>query len=114
MSALDPARALRAAADLRALCLALPHVPTPAETVRLERFETLVSSPGSAGAGDVDALATGWREWWRSGRAADLLAMAAAVPARLVECDRRLAMLLVAAVTVCSARPADREPRPAD
>ncbi len=100
----DAEGALRTVAALRALCLALPHVSTPAEARRLKRFEALAASPDSAGRDDLEAVLTGWREWWRQGRADDLLAMGARLPAALVQEDRRLASYLVAAREVSRAR----------
>ena len=97
MTARDVSFALRKVAALRALCLQLPHLPTPAEQERLRRFETLVASPGKATDDDVDALVAGWRRWWRSGRSDFLLAMANGLPAALVERDLRLAGYLQAA-----------------
>jgi len=93
----DAAVALRAVSALRALCLALPHLETPAEALRLERFEELVASPGSAGSADTEAVVTGWRKWWREWRTDDLLRMAAGLSARLIAKDRRLATYAVAA-----------------
>lgn len=97
MSTRDVAAALRKVSELRALCLRLPHLPTPLETERLERFEALAAAPELATENDVEALAAGWREWWRTGRAEELLAMAARVPSGLRESDRRLATYAVAA-----------------
>ena len=88
---LDAERAIRRVAALRALCLSLPHVPTPAESALLRRFSQLVKAPGSATSSDLDALAAGWRQWWRQGEVERLRAMAAHVPAALVNGDRRLA-----------------------
>jgi hypothetical protein len=105
----DAARALRAVAALRALCLALPHVATPAERARLGRFEALAASPHGARDEDVDTLAAGWRDWWRRGRSDELLRMAGALPPRLIGGDRRLAAYLRAAESERLAR--DPEPR---
>jgi len=97
MSPRDPASALRAVSRLRALCLALPHVPAPAEETRLERFRALVAAPGSATATDAVAIGDGWRAWWRDGRTDRLLDMAAHLPSPVIEGDRRLATYLAAA-----------------
>lgn len=93
----DAAAALRAVAALRALCFALPHLPTPVETERLGRFEALMAAPGSATDADVEALAAGWRRWWREGRTDRLVRMARELPVGLVERDRRLASFVLAA-----------------
>ena len=94
---LDPTQAIRKASSLRALCLNLPHVRTPAERARLRRFDELVGQPESATAGDIEALATGWRRWWHLAETERLRAMAARVPAALVAADRRLATYACAA-----------------
>ena len=93
----DAAATVRTVSALRALCLALPHVPTPAEAQRLQRFEMLVISPESAGSDDVEAVLAGWREWWRRGRTGEVVAMARRLPAALARQDRRLAPYLLAA-----------------
>ncbi len=95
---LDPTQAIRKVSSLRALCLSLPHVPTPAESARLRRFDELVGQPESATDGDIEALATGWRRWWHLGERERLRAMAARIPAALVAADRRLATYACAAV----------------
>lgn len=95
--ALDPTGALRKASALRALCLSLPHVPTPTEIARLRRFEELIARPESATAADIEALAAGWRRWWRQGVVTRLHLMATRVPPALVDADRRLATYACAA-----------------
>ncbi len=89
---LDATTAIRKASALRALCLKLPHVPTPAEMRRLRRFDDLAASPESATGDDVLALAAGWRRWWSEGERQRLRVMAARVPAGLIDGDRRLAL----------------------
>ena len=103
MSLRDPASVLRAVSRLRALCLALPHVPTPAEETRLERFRALVAAPWSATAADAGAIADGWRDWWRDGQTDALLDMAARLPSPVIEGDRRLAAYLAGARTAATA-----------
>jgi hypothetical protein len=76
----DAAATLRTVSALRALCLRLPHLPTPAEAERLRRFEWLVQRPEAITPGDADALAAGWRRWWRDGRWREIAGMAASVP----------------------------------
>jgi hypothetical protein len=93
----DAEGAIRKVSALRALCLSLPSVPTPAERARLRRFAELVDAPASATSADVDALAAGWRRWWREGERERLRAMVANVPAALLEADRRLATYACAA-----------------
>jgi len=89
--ALDATAAIRKASALRALCLRLPHVQTPAELARLRRCESLEASPESTTSADVETLAAGWRHWWRCGETERLRAMAARVPPGLINADRRLA-----------------------
>jgi hypothetical protein len=95
---LDATTAIRKASALRALCLRLPHMPTPAELGRLKRFGELETSPETATIGDVEALISGWRRWWYQGETERLRAMAARMPAALTQCDRRLALYACAAV----------------
>jgi hypothetical protein len=86
----DVSAVLRAVSALRALCLGLPHLPTPAEAEQLRRFDALAASPGSATERDRDALAAGWRLWWRTGQLDRLRDMAKRLPPQLVEGDRDL------------------------
>lgn len=97
MRAHDAEATLRAISSLRALCFSLPHLPTPAETHRMKRFATLETTPELAGFEDTETVLTGWRQWWRDGRAADLISMAGRLPPTLVESDRRLASYALAA-----------------
>ena len=87
---------LNAVSALRALCLRLPHVPTPAETARLKRFDALIEAPERATERDVEALVAGWSCWWREGRTAELSEMVRRVNAALIDADRRLASFAVA------------------
>ena len=95
---LDAATAIRKASALRALCRRLPHISTPAELTRLQRFGVLETSPETATIGDVEALISGWRRWWYQGKTEPLSAMAARVPAILMHSDRRLVLYACAAV----------------
>ncbi|MBI2015069.1 MAG: hypothetical protein HYS77_05975, partial [Candidatus Rokubacteria bacterium] len=61
----DVSTTLRKVSALRALCLRLPHLPTPGEQALLRRFEALVAAPETAIDADIEALAAGWRRWWR-------------------------------------------------
>ena len=89
---LDATTAIRKASALRALCLRLPHVPTPREIHLLQRFGELGAAPESATVNDIESLVAGWRRWWFEGDTERLRAMAARVPAAIVHCDRRLAL----------------------
>jgi hypothetical protein len=88
---------IRAVSRLRELCRRLPHFPTEAERRLLDRFQSLGRSPAAARLEDTDALAAGWRAWWRERRADDIDAMARSLPPGLVEADRRLATYALAA-----------------
>jgi hypothetical protein len=99
------AAAIRAVARLRELCRRLPHVPTEAERRLLDRFHHLRSAPATALPEDVDALAAGWRAWWREQRSRDITAMADALPHGLVAADLRLATYALAALLACGAGP---------
>ena len=87
---------LNTVSALRALCLRLPHVPTPTEIARLKRFDVLVDTPEDATDRDIDVLVAGWSRWWREGRTAALSEMARRVDAALIDSDRRLASFAVA------------------
>ncbi len=100
MAPRDISSTLQKVSALRALCLRLPHLPTPTEQKLLRRFEILVASPSTASETDTEALAVGWRQWWRDARSEALCAMAERLPAGLVERDRRLASYLSAASLV--------------
>lgn len=95
-SDIDVDRSLKKVSELRRLCLSLPHLRTPAERRRLERFEALVRAPASATCDDIDAIATGWRTWWRAQRFEDIETMATRLPSDVVDGDRDLAMFAVA------------------
>ena len=90
MTTSDAAPAIRSVAQLRALFVRLPHVPTPAELARLQRFEVIVADPALAGTEDIESIVAGWRRWWREGRVDQIAAMASAISADLVESDPRL------------------------
>src|SRR5437667_2310017 len=93
----DVAAKLRAVSALRRLCLRLPHVPTPVELGLLTRFWELVAAPEQATGDDVEAVIAGWSSWWRHENVADLAAMERRLARRLIESDRRLAALAMAA-----------------
>jgi hypothetical protein len=87
----DATRTLQRVAELRTLCLTLPHLSTPAEEALLRRFDVLVASPESATEADLEAVVAGWRGWWRRGETDRLRAMAIRLPAHFIAGDRRLA-----------------------
>ena len=101
MTGEEVAARLATVSALRALCLRLPHVPTPTETARLRHFDELVEAPEHATERDVEVLVAGWARWWREGRTAELSQMARRVDAALIDSDRRLASFAVA----CSSFP---------
>ncbi len=98
----DVAARLGTVSALRRLCLRLPHVPTPVELGLLTRFRELVAAPEQATGDDVEAIIAGWSSWWRHGKVADLTAMERRLARRLIESDRGLATLAVAARTAAS------------
>lgn len=98
----DAGGSLRTASALRRLCLSLPHLATPAEVALIGRFERLVAAPGRATAADAEALAAGWRAWWRAGRVSELSEMAREVERAVIDGDRRLATYAVAAEAACA------------
>ena len=89
---------LNTVSALRALCLRLPHVPTPTEIARLKRFDALVETPERATEHDVDTLVAGWSRWWRQGCTEKLSEMARRVDAALINSDRRLASFVTASL----------------
>ena len=93
----EVAARLATVAALRTLGLRLPHVATPTELERLNRFEALVQAPESATASDVEAIVAGWSRWWSEGRRTELANMARRLDAALVDSDRRLATFATAA-----------------
>lgn len=111
---LDATTAIRKASALRALCLRLPHVPTPAEIRQLRRFEALAASPESVTGADVEALVAGWRRWWSEGKKEHLRAMAARLPAGLIDGDRRLALYAYALRALTGSGLAIQHPLSAD
>ena len=96
MTGEEVAARLATVSALRALCVRLPHLPTPMELAQLKRFDALVEMPERATERDVEALAAGWSRWWREGRTAELCDMSRRVDAALIESDRRLASFAVA------------------
>jgi len=72
-------------------------VPTPSEVALLRRFEALAAAPDAATDDDIEAIAGGWRRWWRQGDRDALRTMAGRLPPGLVERDRRLASFARAA-----------------
>jgi hypothetical protein len=96
MTGEEVASRLATVSALRALCLRLPHVPTPTEVARLKRFDALVEMPERATERDLEALVAGWSRWWREGRTAELFDMSRRVDGALIDSDRRLASFAVA------------------
>src|SRR5205814_7320692 len=62
----DAERILRKVGALRSLCVRLPHLETPAETLLLNRFDALASGPDRLTENDRDAVVVGWRRSWRT------------------------------------------------
>jgi hypothetical protein len=93
----EVAARLATVSALRSLCLRLPHIATPAEVERLQRFEALVPEPARATTRDIEALVAGWSRWWREGRRAELAGMARRLDAAVIDADRRLATFATAA-----------------
>lgn len=99
----DVSATLRKVSALRALCLRLPHLPATAEREHLRRFDALVVAPRTATESDLEALAAGWRLWWRAGQHRRLLTMAESLPEGIVARDRRLQTVLEGARAVAGA-----------
>jgi hypothetical protein len=96
-AAADVTLTIRRVAALRALCLRLPHMPTPAERAHLDRFGVLARDPTAATSADIESLVAGWRQWWLGDGATAIQAMAEKLPRALVDGDRRLASYAIAA-----------------
>ncbi len=112
MTSDEVAARLATVSALRALCLRLPHVPTPTEIARLKHFDELVDAPEAATERDVEALVAGWSRWWREGRTAEVSKMAGRVDATLIDSDRRLAAFATACHTLQTNSEADRGIQP--
>jgi hypothetical protein len=93
----DAERILRKVGALRSLCVRLPHLETPAETLLLERFDALASVSVGLTANDRDAVAVGWRRSWRAGETDTVHQMTPRMDGNMVACDRTLATLWMAA-----------------
>ena len=93
----DAERILRKVEALRSLCVRLPHLETPAETLLLDRFDSLTSVPDRLTANDRDAVAAGWRRSLRAGETDTVHRMAPRMDGNTVARDRTLATLWVAA-----------------
>ena len=93
----DAERILRKVEALRSLCVRLPHLETPAETLLLDRFDALTATSDRLTANDRDAVAVGWRRSWRVGVMDTVHRMAARMDGNMVARDRTLATLWVAA-----------------
>jgi len=110
MTGEEVAARLATVSALRALCLRLPHVPTPTEIAHLKRFDMIVEMPERATERDVDALVAGWSRWWREGRTAALSEMARRVDAALIDSDRRLASFATACLSPSPRRDGEGNP----
>ena len=97
----DAERVVRKVGALRSLCVRLPHLETPAETLLLDRFDVLTSVPDRLTANDRDAVAVGWRRSWRAGETDTVRRMAQRLDGNMVASDRTLATLWVAATAPC-------------
>jgi len=93
----DAERVLRKVGALRSLCVRLPHLETPAETLLLDRFDALTATSDRLTANDRDAVAVGWRRSWRVGVMDTVHRMAPRMDGDMVARDRTLATLWVAA-----------------
>ncbi|PYN98203.1 MAG: hypothetical protein DMD91_15685 [Candidatus Rokuibacteriota bacterium] len=96
----DAERILRKVGALRSMCVRLPHLETPAETLLLDRFDALASVPDHLTASDRDAVAVGWRRSWRAGEVDTVHRMAPRLDGNMVANDRTLATLWVAATAL--------------
>ena len=88
---------LRSVAALRGLCLRLPHLPTPAESRLLTRFKELADRSRHATQEDLQAVAVGWRQWWRDREIDRLLSMASGLSRTVIGLDREVTTYLAAA-----------------
>src|SRR6266566_1967274 len=93
----DAERILKKVGALRSLCVRLPHLETPAETLLLNRFDALASGPDRLTENDRDAVVVGWRRSWRAAETETVRQMVPRMDGNMVARDRSLAMLWVAA-----------------
>src|SRR2546425_336260 len=93
----DAETILKKVGALRSLCVRLPHLETPAETLLLNRFDALAPGTDRLTENDRDAVVVGWRRSWRTAETETVRRMAPRIDGNMIARDRSLATLWVAA-----------------
>src|SRR5438552_16391240 len=93
----DAERILKKVGALRSLCVRLPHLETPAETLLINSFDALASGPDRLTENDRDAVVVGWRRSWRTAETENVRRMAQRMDGHIVVRELTHVMVWVAA-----------------